>query len=114
MVSTVTKDATGDTPKIDYVLALRATGSHLSESSKRSKDDPEGDSLLGAVREHPVAFAWSIYAIFVMVTSAYTNSISNSVLGIPQFRKDFGRQFQGNYVLPASWQAAYYGATNAA
>jgi SP family general alpha glucoside:H+ symporter-like MFS transporter len=96
------------------VLALRATDSDLGEPSQHSEDDPEENNLLDAVREHPVAFAWSIYAIFVMVTSAYTNSISNSVLGIPQFRKDFGHQFQGNYVLPASWQAAYYGATNAA
>lgn len=115
MTSASSMKEDGAVPKVDQVLTLTEVDSNFSEPVEHPDNEPKEDhSLLSAVREHPLSFGWSIYAILVMVTSAYTNSISNSVLGIPQFRKDFGYQFRGNYVLPASWQAAYYGATNAA
>ncbi|EON95830.1 putative mfs hexose transporter protein [Phaeoacremonium minimum UCRPA7] len=31
------------------------------------------------------------------------------VLSIPEFRKDFGREYAGNYVLDADWQSAFSG-----
>ena len=113
MTSIVPKDAAGDTPKLDYVLAPRATESDPSESNKQSKDNPEENNLLDALREHPVAFAWSIYAIFVMVASAYTNSISDSVLGIPECGKI--SEPGSRVTMPSRiMQAAYHGATNPA
>lgn len=39
---------------------------------------------------------------------------SGIILGIPEFRKDFGYLFDGNYVLPANWQSAFSGAPSAA
>ncbi|KAK5045093.1 hypothetical protein LTR84_010241 [Exophiala bonariae] len=115
MASNVVPGQRDDTVKVEPVVTLRTIRSDSSGLSGPSKGDVEGVvGVFDAVRKNPVAFSWSIYAIFVMVTSAYTNSISGSVLGIPQFRKDFGYQFGGHYVLPAAWQAAYYGATNAA
>ncbi len=44
-----------------------------------------------------------------MLTS-FDNQASGTVIGIPQFRKDFGTPFGGDYVLPAKWQSAYNGA----
>lgn len=102
MTTVPSKGDTGNMAKFDQVHTLRVADSNLSELVPQPHDDAKDDNrLLSAIREQPLTFGWSIYTILVMVTSAYTNSISNSVLGIPQFRKDFGYQFGGNYVLPA-------------
>jgi hypothetical protein len=93
------------------------TSSKLSLSSgERSMGqvaDPEVNedhhTVIRAVRTRPKAVGWCIFAMFILVVSSYTNTAGNSVLGIPQFRKDFGRPVDGDYALPAKWQAAYFG-----
>lgn len=49
-----------------------------------------------------------------MLSSNYINTAGGSVLGIPRFRKDFGSPYEDDYVLPATWQSAYFGAPSAA
>lgn len=99
--------------KLDAILTIEA---RLSETShlpfKHTKKNDE--TVLQCIRNRPMVLIWCVYAIWVMVASAFTNSASSSILGIPQFRKDFGKPFAGNYVLPAKWQSAYYGSTGAA
>lgn len=63
-----------------------------------------------AVQRHPRELLWCVYAIFVLVLGSFDNQAGGVVLSIPQFRKDFGSPFAGNYVLPAEWQSAYSGA----
>lgn len=72
------------------------------------------DTYLQAVRDHPGAFMWCMYIVWVMLSSNYINTAGGSVLGIPRFRKDFGGPYEGDYVLPAAWQSAYFGAPSAA
>jgi len=55
-----------------------------------------------------------IYGIWTIVCCSFDNSAGIVVLGIPQFRKDFGYEFQGGYVLPANWQSAFSGGPQAA
>lgn len=87
MVLILSPEQRDDPLKIEHVVTMRAVSSESSGSTQPSKGDVEGkDGVFDAIRGNPVAFSWCIYAIFVMVTSAYTNSISGSVLGIPQFR----------------------------
>lgn len=63
-----------------------------------------------AIRKHPRELVWCLYAIFVLVLSSFDNQAGGVVLSIPQFRKDFGSPYDGDYVLPAKWQSAYSGA----
>ena len=87
----------------------------LSKSSSESTERPKRDeAVFQCVRSHPIVVTWCIYTIWVMIASAFTNAAGGSVLGIPQFRKDFGKPFEDGYVLPTAWQSAYYGATGPA
>ena len=45
----------------------------------------------------------------VLTLSSYDNQAGGIFLSIPQFRKEFGFAYHGNYVLPANWQSAYSG-----
>lgn len=60
--------------------------------------------------KQPWAFAWCLYAVWTVLLVSFENQASGNVLSIPQFRKDFGHYFDGNYVLESKWQSAFNGA----
>ncbi|OAA66461.1 General substrate transporter [Niveomyces insectorum RCEF 264] len=63
-----------------------------------------------AIRQNPQAFFWCLYSIWAILLVSYDNQASGIILGIPQFRRDFGYYYQGQYVLYADWQSAFTGA----
>jgi MFS transporter, SP family, general alpha glucoside:H+ symporter len=62
---------------------------------------------LAAFRKHPWACAWCFYSVLVVLLSAFENQASGLILGIPQFRQDFGEYYNGEYVITAEWQGAF-------
>ncbi|OAL37866.1 hypothetical protein AYO20_02699 [Fonsecaea nubica] len=73
-----------------------------------------GSSICGSMRKYIWAVIWCLYMLWCVLANNYAKTAGQSVLGIPQFRKDFGSAYHGNYVLSAKWQSAYYGAPQAA
>ncbi|KAJ9604604.1 hypothetical protein H2200_010718 [Cladophialophora chaetospira] len=71
-------------------------------------------TFFGTVHQYRWALTWCFYTLWCVLANNYAKTAGQSVLGIPQFRKDFGSAFKGNYVLSAKWQSAYYGAPQAA
>jgi MFS transporter, SP family, general alpha glucoside:H+ symporter len=67
-----------------------------------------------AIKSNPWAFGWCLFAVWTTLLVSFENQASGIVIGIPQFRKDFGTYYEGNYVLPAKWQSAFSGAPVAA
>ncbi|KAF2186573.1 general substrate transporter [Zopfia rhizophila CBS 207.26] len=69
---------------------------------------------LASFRKYPWACAWSIYAVWVVLLVSFENQAAGNVIGIPEFRKDFGNEFgtgeEKSYVLDAKWQSAFQGA----
>lgn len=59
---------------------------------------------------YPWASAWCVYACFTIILLSFDVQAAGAVVGIPQFRKDFGYEFNGDYVLPAIWQSSFSGA----
>ncbi|OQU97498.1 hypothetical protein CLAIMM_03423 [Cladophialophora immunda] len=60
-----------------------------------------------SLKRYPWSCAWCVYACWSIILAAFEVQAGGSVLGIPEFRKDFGSSFDGNYVLPADWQSAF-------
>ena len=71
-------------------------------------------SFFGSVHRYRWALIWCLYMLWCVLANNYAKTAGQSVLGIPQFRKDFGKAFDGNYVLSATWQSAFSGAPQAA
>ncbi|KAF4783337.1 maltose permease MAL31 [Colletotrichum scovillei] len=59
---------------------------------------------------YPWACAWCVYACWTIILLSFDVQAAGAVVGIPEFRKDFGYEFNGDYVLPAIWQSAFSGA----
>lgn len=83
----------------------------LSVESKNANSD---EHILKTARKHRRALIWCLYMLWCIFANNYSKVAGTSVLGIPQFRKDFGKAFDGDYVLSTQWQSAYYGAPQAA
>jgi hypothetical protein len=70
---------------------------------------------LASFRKYPWACAWSIYMVWVVLLVSFENQAAGNVIGIPEFRKDFGHRFTAedgsvSYVVDAQWQSAFQGA----
>jgi MFS transporter, SP family, general alpha glucoside:H+ symporter len=63
-----------------------------------------------AIKKNPRAFLWCLYSVWTILLVSFENQAAGTVIGIPQFRKDFGSEFEGSYVLSTKWQAAFSGA----
>ncbi|TEA19121.1 Alpha-glucosides permease MPH3 [Colletotrichum sidae] len=87
-----------------------AKGEHVEEIGHAATAEEHEVTPVQAIKSQPWAFVWCLYAIYVLVLTSFDNQAGGSVLGIRQFRKDFGYEYGGDYVLPAKWQSAYSGA----
>jgi SP family general alpha glucoside:H+ symporter-like MFS transporter len=70
---------------------------------------------LASFRKYPFACAWSLYMVWVVLLVSFENQASGNIIGIPEFRKDFGHEFTAqdgstSYVVDANWQSAFQGA----
>ena len=97
-----------DSPKISIITTDETDDSGSNRDIEVGSSRPQAPSE--ATKRHPRELLWCIYAIFVLVLSSFDNQAGGVVLSIPQFRKDFGSPYDGNYVLSAEWQSAYSGA----
>lgn len=89
-------------------------GSETFETAHLANEQDHLDSKWQAIKRNPLTFAWCLYGVFVTLLVSYENQAAGTVLSIPQFRKDFGYYYDGNYVIDATWQAAFSGAPTAA
>lgn len=63
-----------------------------------------------AIKQNPRVFLWCLYGVWTVLLVSFENQASGNILGIPEFRKDFGSYYNGNYVLTTKWQSAFSGA----
>tara|TARA_R110002003_G_scaffold351_21_gene19055 strand:+ start:637 stop:993 length:357 start_codon:yes stop_codon:yes gene_type:complete len=70
---------------------------------------------LASFQKYPWACAWCIYMVWVVMLVSFENQAAGNVIGIPQFRQDFGNPYTAadgttSYVIDAKWQSAFQGA----
>ncbi|KAH0420497.1 hypothetical protein CcaCcLH18_13989 [Colletotrichum camelliae] len=65
---------------------------------------------LESLRKYPKASFWCVYAVWCVLVLSFENQAGGSILSIPEFRKDFGHFYDGDYVLDTKWQSAFNGA----
>ncbi|WQF76442.1 Putative major facilitator, sugar transporter, major facilitator superfamily [Colletotrichum destructivum] len=85
----------------------------LSADSQLAQAADFEDHELGiwkSLVRYPWASAWCVYACWTIILLSFDVQAAGAVVGIPEFRKDFGYAFEGDYVLPAVWQSSFSGA----
>lgn len=62
-----------------------------------------------AIKAYPHACIYILIMTWAMITVGFENMASGIVVSIPTFRRDFGYEFEGQYVLEGKWQSAISG-----
>lgn len=87
---------------------------HDEQLGHLANQEEHESGRLEAFVKHPWACFWCGFACWCLILFTFEVQAGGAVLGIPQFRKDFGSEFQGGYVLDTQWQSAFNGAPTAA
>jgi len=114
---------------MDYLPGNTDTMSGLSELEKALSEEDQYDlnkitsaqqnlehhyTRWEAIKAYPRAALYIGIMVWAMITVGYENQASGIVLSVPTFRKDFGHEFEGQYVLAGNWQSAISGGPYAA
>jgi len=94
---------------MDVVHLDGVINSNSEADAHLANQEDHEQTRMQAIRQNPWAFAWCMFAVWLTMLVSFENQASGIVIGIPQFRKDFGYFADGSYVLPAQWQAAFSG-----
>ncbi|KAH0531260.1 hypothetical protein TsFJ059_000116 [Trichoderma semiorbis] len=89
---------------------IDTAGHDLTKSSQRATYREHNLTIRQAVSKHKSAVLWATWFIIPNCVIGYDATTLGTLVGIPQFRKDFGYEYpvgSGEYVLAASWTAAY-------
>ncbi|OAQ76884.1 MFS maltose permease MalP [Purpureocillium lilacinum] len=57
-----------------------------------------------ALRLYPKAIGWSAFVSMGVIMLAFDPQLIGNLYATPQFQRDFGYEFEGEYVIDASWQ----------
>src|ERR1700754_3164053 len=103
-----------DSEKDGVVKVAQHEEGTQAEMGHLANEEDHQTSKLQCIKQNPYAFGWCLFAVWCTLLVSYENQAGGIVIGIPQFREDFGSYYQGNWVLPANWQSAFSGAPVAA
>ncbi|KAL5331295.1 hypothetical protein ACEPPN_000825 [Leptodophora sp. 'Broadleaf-Isolate-01'] len=88
----------------------------LTESLTVARQEDAADhkiSKLDAFKKDKRAVLWCLFIVWTSLLVSFESNASGNVIGIPQFRQDFGSFFNGDFVLDAKWQSAFTAAPTA-
>ncbi|KAL3457585.1 major facilitator superfamily domain-containing protein [Aspergillus heterothallicus] len=86
----------GDEPTAEEI---KLTKNH--QQAHMSNHEEHQTGIFQSFVRYPGACIWCITLLSFDVQAA------GAVVGMPEFRKDFGYEYEGGYVLPAKWQSAF-------
>ncbi|KAM0325776.1 hypothetical protein ACHAQA_007078 [Verticillium albo-atrum] len=64
-----------------------------------------------AVKENKKPLAWCMYMFFICIMWGFDGLAGGVVVSIAEFRKDFGHEYNGEYIVDADWQLGFQAAT---
>lgn len=82
----------------------------LSRASKTAAQRERALTVREALSTHKPAVLWAAFFCLPNMIIGYDATVVGTLVGIPQFRKDFGFEYprgSGEYVLAAAWTSAF-------
>ncbi|KAH6971514.1 general substrate transporter [Ilyonectria sp. MPI-CAGE-AT-0026] len=92
-----------DAEAVEHVHDAKTDLAHIANNQEHQL------TVIQSIRNRPLTFAWAFLAVVSCLLVSFEGQAAGMVLSIPGFRKDFGHEFEGSYVLDADWQSAFYG-----
>ncbi|KAF2678873.1 general substrate transporter [Lentithecium fluviatile CBS 122367] len=108
-------DSKPSTIEVNEHMPVTPTATETSQLGYIADAEDHQIGKLASVHKYPRACFWSLYAVWLVLLVSFENQAAGNVIGIPEFRKDFGHALAAtdgtvSYVLDAKWQSAFQGA----
>lgn len=87
---------------------------NLEELARAQQKIEHHMTKIQAAKAYKAIIFYAAVIIWTAILVGYENQAGGMVLSIPQFREDFGYEYNGEYVLPADWQSAITGGATGA
>ncbi|KAF4948834.1 hypothetical protein FSARC_13640 [Fusarium sarcochroum] len=94
----------------EKVEAQQVEAAQEAQLAHLSDQEEHDTGIWASFRRYPWASAWCMYACWTIILVSFDVQAAGSVVGIPEFRNDFGFKYGNDYVIPAKWQSAFSGA----
>ncbi|KAL5325773.1 hypothetical protein ACEPPN_006906 [Leptodophora sp. 'Broadleaf-Isolate-01'] len=75
--------------------------------SEVSDEEEEPKTTWQMASQYRAAILWSSFIGLAGINWGMDTLLSNGVIAVPSFQKDFGYNFKGQYIVSASWQIAF-------
>jgi SP family general alpha glucoside:H+ symporter-like MFS transporter len=101
--------------EVKEIVPEVVTTEKVSKLGRLANHNDHEEGKLASFTKYPWACAWCIFMVWVILLVSFENQASGNIIGIPEFRKDFGHEFVSkdgtlSYVIDAKWQSAFQGA----
>ncbi|KAM0276291.1 hypothetical protein ACHAQH_006880 [Verticillium albo-atrum] len=94
----------------DKAEAYQHEGTQDAQLAHLSDQEEHDEGIWKSFASNPWASTWCLYAIWCIILISFDLQAAGAVVGISQFRTDFGFEYNGDFVVPAGWQSAFSGA----
>ncbi|KAH7201512.1 general substrate transporter [Fusarium oxysporum] len=91
-----------------------ATVEHMAVSDKRPLDqiqvanaNEHNLTFRDVARRHPKIIWWSFFWCMCAVGWGFDTQVNGAMVGVPAFRKYYGHELDGDWVIPADWLTAF-------
>ncbi|CAG9984479.1 unnamed protein product [Clonostachys byssicola] len=78
----------------------------LARDAQTAANAEKSMTLWEGMKAYPKAAGWSVVISLATTMDGYDTGFLGALLGLPAFNKKFGTLYNGEYVVPASWQGA--------
>ncbi|CAH0028767.1 unnamed protein product [Clonostachys rhizophaga] len=78
----------------------------LARDAQTAANAEKSMTLWEGMKAYPKAAGWSVVISLATTMDGYDTGFLGALLGLPAFNKKFGSLYNGEYVVPASWQGA--------
>ncbi|PBP20615.1 general substrate transporter [Diplocarpon rosae] len=72
-----------------------------------SATEDRGQMMGQMASQYRVALTWSTFLGFAAINWGMDTLLSNGVIAVPAFQKQFGYEFDGQHIISARWQVAF-------
>lgn len=102
-LSPKTVDPSANAMPLDHIEAV----GHLANQEEHE------ETAFQALKKCPKVVMWSCFGLWVLTLASYDSYAGGIAIGIPEFRKAFGTEFEGEWIIPANWLSAFSGGPQA-
>ncbi|KAJ4420836.1 hypothetical protein N0V82_004131 [Gnomoniopsis sp. IMI 355080] len=91
-------------------MAIMEVTDDINTASKDAARREQELTIREAISKHRAGVFWASFFCLPNIIIGYDPTIVGTLVGIPQFRKDFGYEYpagSGSYILPAAWISAF-------